>query len=54
MAFSNLGYGFIADRLTVPPIFVVTGLTFIIIMLVSYASEPILRRVYTTGSITWT
>ena len=54
MAFSNLGYGFIADRLTVPPIFVVTGLTFIIIMLVSYAAEPMLRRVYTTGSITWT
>jgi MFS family permease len=52
MAFSNLGYGFIADRLTVPPIFVATGLMFIIIMLVSYAVEPILRRVYTTGSIT--
>ena len=51
MAFGNLGFGFIADGFSAPPIFIVTGILFLAFMLVSGAGQPGLRRVYKTGQI---
>ena len=49
MAFSNLGYGFIADAYSVPPILYTTGVIFIVVMLGLSAGQPALRQVYRTG-----
>ena len=51
MAFANLGYGFTADAFSAPPIFIVTGLTFIVAIAVIGGLQPILRRVYMTGQV---
>ncbi len=51
MAFANLGYGFTADALSAPPIFIVTGLAFIVAIAVIGGLQPILRRVYMTGQV---
>ena len=51
MAFANLGYGFIADAYTAPPIFVTTGLLFVAVVIVLGSGQPILRRVYQTGQV---
>ena len=49
MAFTNLGYGFIADVFSVPPILYTTGVIFIVVMLSLSAGQPALRQVYRTG-----
>ncbi len=51
MAFANLGYGFTADAFSAPPIFIVTGLAFIVAIAVIGGLQPILRRVYMTGQV---
>ena len=49
MAFSNLGYGFVADAFSVPPILFTTGVVFIVVLLSLSAGQPVLRQVYRTG-----
>ena len=51
MAFTNLGYGFMADGLSAPPILVVTGLIFIVVLVALSVAESTLRRVYRTGQV---
>jgi MFS family permease len=51
MAFANLGYGFTADAFSAPPIFIITGLAFIIAIALIGGLQPILRRVYITGQV---
>ena len=51
MAFANLGYGFVADAFSAPPIFIVTGVLFVVVMIALGANQPVLRRVYRTGSL---
>ena len=51
MAFANLGYGFVADSFSAPPVFITTGVLFIVVMLGLWAGQPILRRVYRTGQL---
>jgi MFS family permease len=49
MAFANLGYGFMADILSAPPILYVTAAAFLIFIFSANATLPDLRRVYRTG-----
>ena len=49
MAFANLGYGFIADVFSSPPILYATGAIFLLFILSANALLPDLRRVYRTG-----
>ncbi len=49
MAFANLGYGFMADQISAPPILLVTGLLFIVFLAGLSASQPQLRKIYGTG-----
>ena len=49
MAFANLGYGFIADVFSAPPILYVTGAAFLVFIFFANVSIPDLRRVYRTG-----
>ena len=51
MAFANLGYGFLADRFTAPPILVVTGALFLAVVVALSANQPVLRKVYRTGKV---
>jgi MFS family permease len=51
MAFANLGYGFIADALSAPPILITTGLLFIAVVAGLAVGEPIMRQVYRTGEV---
>ena len=51
MAFSNLGYGFIADAFSAPPILFATGIIFIVMVVSLGAGQPILRRVYRTRQL---
>ena len=51
MAFANLGYGYVADEFSAPPIFFVTGAVFIVVLLSLAMGQPILRRVYRTGEV---
>ena len=51
MAFSNLGYGFIADAFSAPPILLATGIIFIVMLLALSAGQPVLRQVYRTGQV---
>lgn len=51
MAFANLGYGFMADVFTAPPILVTTGVLFSAVLIGLGAGQPILRRVYQTGQV---
>ena len=51
MAFANLGYGFLADVFSAPPIMLATGAIFMVVVLGTGAGQPILRRVYTTGQV---
>ena len=51
MAFANLGYGFMADVFSAPPILIVTGALFVIVLLGLGSGQPILRRVYRTGEV---
>lgn len=51
MAFANLGYGFFANAFSAPPVFITTGILFIVVMLALWAGQPILRRVYSTGQL---
>ncbi|MAF54138.1 MAG: MFS transporter [SAR202 cluster bacterium] len=52
MAFANLGYGFLADVFSAPPILIVTGTMFVAVVLGMALSQADLRRVYRTGSVT--
>jgi MFS family permease len=52
MAFSNLGYGFLADGFSAPPILFVTGVLFVVIMSASTIGQPDIRRLYRTGQVT--
>ena len=49
MAFANLGYGFMADIFTAPPILIATGALFVIIVVSLGVGQPIMRNVYRTG-----
>ncbi len=51
MAFGNLGFGFMADTFSAPPILAVTGMLFVVFVLVSGAGQQGLRRVYRTGEV---
>ena len=51
MAFSNLGYGFVADAFSVPPILFTTGVIFIVVLVGLNAGQPPLRHVYRTGRV---
>lgn len=51
MAFANLGYGFVADQLSAPVVFLYTGLTFVVLMVLLGVRQPMLRRVYRTGEV---
>ena len=51
MAFTNLGYGFLADGFSAPPILLVTGVVFIVVMVAMSAAESTLRQVYRTGQV---
>jgi hypothetical protein len=49
MAFANLGYGFMADIFTAPPVLITTGALFVVIVLSLAIGQPIMRNVYRTG-----
>ncbi len=49
MAFANLGYGFMADIFTAPPILIATGAMFVVIVVSLGFGQPIMRNVYRTG-----
>jgi MFS family permease len=51
MAFANLGYGFMADLITAPPILITTGVLFLVVMIGLGVAQPILWRVYRTGQV---
>ena len=50
MAFANLGYGFIADAFSAPPILLATAAAFLLFLFSANLSLPDLRRVYRTGA----
>ena len=52
MAFANLGYGFIADAFSAPPILMATAAAFLLFLFSANLSLPDLRRVYRTGAAT--
>lgn len=52
MAFANLGYGFLADMISAPFIFITTGVIFLVFLLSIMAGQPILRRIATKGEMT--
>jgi len=49
MAFANLGYGFMADIFTAPPVLITTGALFVVIVVSLAVGQPIMRNVYRTG-----
>jgi MFS family permease len=49
MAFANLGYGFMADTFSAPPILFITGVIFIAVVFSLAVGQADLRRVYRTG-----
>lgn len=51
MALFNLVNAALADRIGAPPIFIVTGLVFVIAILISFLSKP-LRDLYLSGKVT--
>jgi MFS family permease len=51
MAFANLGYGFMADAMSAPPILITTGLLFIAVVAGLAVGVPIMRQVYRTGEV---
>ena len=51
MAFSNLGYGFVADVFSAPPILFVTGAVYVVVLVALSAGQPALRKVYRTGEV---
>ncbi len=51
MAFSNLGFGFVADAFSAPPILLVASLLYVIVLMAISAGQPVLRRVYRTGEV---
>ena len=51
MAFANLGYGFMADLYTAPPILITTGVLFLVAMIGLGVAQPMLWRVYRTGQV---
>ena len=51
MAFANLGYGFLADQFSAPPILIVTGVLFLAVVVALSANQPVLRQVYRTGRV---
>jgi MFS family permease len=52
MAFANLGYGFLADIISAPVIFITTGVIFLVFLLSIMTGQPILRRIATKGEMT--
>ena len=51
MAFSNLGYGFVADVFSAPPILLTTGLLFLVVLVALSLGQEVLRSVYRTGQV---
>lgn len=51
MAFANLGYGFMADVFSAPPILLMTAVIFLVIVIGLNRSQPVLRQVYRTGEV---
>ncbi len=51
MAFSNLGYGFVADAFSAPPILFTTGLLFVVVLVALSLGQEVLRSVYRTGQV---
>jgi MFS family permease len=49
MAFANLGYGFMADIFTAPPVLITTGALFVLMVVSLAVGQPIMRNVYRTG-----
>ena len=52
MAFANLGYGFLADGFSAPPILFVTRVLFVVIMPATTFGQADIRRLYRTGQVT--
>ena len=50
MAFANLGYGFMADTFSAPPILFATGVMFVAVVVSLALGQGDLRRLYRTGS----
>lgn len=51
MAFANLGYAFMADTFSAPPILLVTAIIFLVIFIGLSRSQPVLRQLYRTGDV---
>lgn len=51
MAFANLGFGFIADIFSATPVLVVASGIYTVIIVLLFASQPLLRRLSATGKI---
>ncbi len=51
MAFANLGYGFLADGFSAPPILFATGVLFFITMSATTFGQRDIRRIYRTGQL---
>ena len=51
MAFANLGYGFMADVVTAPPILATTGVGFLIVVMALGSGQPKLRKVFRSGLV---
>lgn len=51
MAFTNLGYGFLADSFSAPIILAVTGVLFVVWVCALSASQPFLRQIYRSGVV---
>ena len=49
MAFANLGYGFMADIFTTPPVLITTGALFVVVVVSLAVGQPIMRNIYRTG-----
>ncbi len=49
MAFANLGYGFMADIFTAPPVLITTGALFVVVVVSLAVGQPIMRNIYRTG-----
>lgn len=51
MAFSNLGYGFMADVFSAPHVLLVTAVVFVAFLAALIVGQPVLRKVYRTGQV---
>ena len=51
MAFANLGYGFVADAFSAPPILYISAVAFLIFLAGISTGQPDVRRIYQSGRV---